>query len=44
MNDDVIDIYDGALTREECAHILQRFGASDKYVGTGCPPYGAHHT
>jgi len=22
------------LTREECVHILQRFGASDKYVAT----------
>jgi hypothetical protein len=32
MNDDFIGIYDGALTPEECAHILQRFEASDKHM------------
>ena len=39
MNDDFIGIYDGALTPEECSHILQRFEASDKHMrgrtGTG---------
>ena len=30
--DDFIGIYDGALTAEQCAHILERFEASDKVV------------
>jgi hypothetical protein len=30
--DDFIGIYDGALTPSQCAHILERFGASDKLV------------
>ena len=32
MNDDFIGIYDGALTPEECTHILQRFEASDQHM------------
>jgi hypothetical protein len=32
MADDFIGIYDNALTGEQCAHILQRFEASDKVV------------
>ena len=32
MNDDFIGIYDGALTPDQCAHILQRFEASDKHM------------
>jgi hypothetical protein len=32
MMDDFIGIYDGALTAEQCAHILERFEASDKVV------------
>jgi hypothetical protein len=30
--DDFIGIYDGALTPEQCDHIVERFGASDKVV------------
>lgn len=30
--DDFIGIYDGALSTEQCAHILERFEASDKVV------------
>jgi hypothetical protein len=32
MMDDFIGIYDGALSTEQCAHILERFEASDKVV------------
>src|SRR4051812_33041066 len=32
MRDDFIGIYDGALTAEQCARILERFEASDKVV------------
>ena len=32
MSDDFIGSYDGALTQDQCAHILQRFEASDKHM------------
>ena len=32
MSDDFIGIYDGALTQDQCARILQRFEASDKHM------------
>jgi hypothetical protein len=30
--DDFIGIYDGALRPEQCDHVVERFGASDKVV------------
>jgi hypothetical protein len=32
MTDDFIGVYDGALTPDQCEHILARFNASDKVV------------
>lgn len=30
--DDFLEIYDNALSAEQCAHVLERFGASDKVI------------